>query len=118
MEFIAIYAGLALAISLCLSESEPQSSRLKAADVNSASPDFDSTAIYRGLINNYCVACHDGTNEAVGLNLDALNVVNVSENAEVWEKVVHKLRTGDMPPPDKTQPTTQERRALLSWLAT
>ncbi len=114
--FIAIYAGLALAISLFLPASEPQSSRLQAADATSPSPGSASPASYRRLIDHYCATCHDGTLEAVDLNLDSIDIANVREDAEVWEKVVHKLRTGDMPPPDELQPPTEARRALLSWL--
>ncbi len=117
-KFIAIYAGLALAIFFCLPASEPQSSRLQAADALRSSPGSASTASYRLLVENYCVACHDGTNEEVGLNLDSANFAKVSEDAEVWEKVVHKLRTGAMPPPDSPQPPLGARSALLSWLVT
>src|SRR5439155_7249473 len=37
---------------------------------------------------------------------------------EIWEKVVRKLRTSTMPPPNMPQPSTEDRRALLSWLET
>ena len=116
-KFIAIYAGLALAISFCLPASEPQSSRLQAADAPSPSPGSASAASYRLFFDNHCVTCHDETGEA-GLNLDSIDLAKVSEDAELWEKVVHKLRTGDMPPPDEPQPPTKARRALLSWLVT
>ena len=29
--------------------------------------------------------------------------VDIRKNAEVWEKIVHELRTGDMLPPDESQ---------------
>src|SRR5262249_43622744 len=37
---------------------------------------------------------------------------------EVWEKVVRKLRTGVMPPPNMLQPPKAERLALVTWLET
>jgi hypothetical protein len=50
--------------------------------------------------------------------LDEADVANPGESAEVWEKVVRKLRTGMMPPPNMPQPSMEDRRALLSWLET
>src|SRR5205814_4553177 len=45
--------------------------------------------------------------KTAGLTLDALDPSQVGDHAEVWEKVVRKIRTGAMPPagrprPDKT----------------
>ncbi len=53
-----------------------------------------------------------------GLKLDEADVANPGEGAEIWEKVVRKLRTGMMPPPNMPQPSMEDRRALLSWLET
>ena len=115
---IAMYAGLALALSLCLPASEPHSSRLQAADEPSPSAGSASTASYHGLIDRYCGSCHNERRNTAGLDLDAIDLANVSHDAQVWEKVVHKLRTGDMPPPQRRQPSTSTRRALLLWLVT
>ena len=52
------------------------------------------------------------------MSLDLIDVAKVSEHAEVWEKVVRKLRTGMMPPPNRPQPPSEARGALLSWLET
>ena len=37
---------------------------------------------------------------------------------ELWEKVVRKVHTGVMPPPNMPQPSEADRRALLTWLET
>ena len=37
---------------------------------------------------------------------------------ELWEKVVRKLRTGVMPPPNMPQPSEADRLAILTWLET
>ena len=52
------------------------------------------------------------------MKLDEADVANPGEGAEIWEKVVRKLRTGMMPPPNMPQPSMEDRRALLSWLET
>ena len=97
-------AGFALTVCLCwpLGEVQP-------ASAQQSEPSADS---YRRLIDRYCVTCHDATLQTGGLRLDAIDLANVSEGAEVWEKVVQKIRTGDMPPADRPQLPAAAREAL------
>ena len=60
----------------------------------------------RALIDKYCVTCHNDKLRTQGLSLQAIDVANLPAGAEVWEKVIRKVRTGTMPPlglprPDK-----------------
>ena len=73
---------------------------------------------HRGTLDRYCVTCHNQRLVTAGLKLDEADVANPGEGAEIWEKVVRKLRTGMMPPPNMPQPSMEDRRALLSWLET
>jgi hypothetical protein len=52
------------------------------------------------------------------LSLEQLDTADVHEGAEIWEKVIRKLRTGSMPPSTRPQPPAEERGALVSWLET
>jgi hypothetical protein len=70
------------------------------------------------MLDRYCVTCHNQRLATAGLKLDEADVANPGEGAEIWEKVVRKLRTGMMPPPNVPQPSMDDRRALLSWLET
>jgi Protein of unknown function (DUF1592)/Protein of unknown function (DUF1588)/Protein of unknown function (DUF1585)/Protein of unknown function (DUF1587)/Protein of unknown function (DUF1595)/Planctomycete cytochrome C len=70
------------------------------------------------MLDRYCVTCHNQRLVTAGLKLDEADVANPVEGAEIWEKVVRKLRTGMMPPPNMPQPSMEDRRALLSWLET
>ena len=74
----------------------------------------------RNLISRYCVTCHSERLETAGLSLEQVEVTHASAgaSAELWEKVVRKLRTGAMPPPGRPQPPLEDRTALLSWLET
>ena len=69
-----------------------------------------------GLIDQYCVTCHNPRARTGGLSLDAAQLSDVGAHAEVWEKVVRKLRAGMMPPPGLPSPTPEARRALVSSL--
>lgn len=67
-----------------------------------------------GLIGEYCVDCHNPLDFAGSLRLDDKQVAEVGHDAEVWERVVRKLRTGMMPPADVPRPD----RATIDSLAT
>jgi cytochrome c5 len=72
----------------------------------------------RRLLDRYCVTCHNERMKTADLKLDQVEVANPAAHPEIWEKVVHKLRTGTMPPPNMPQPSNDDRRALLTWLET
>jgi hypothetical protein len=70
----------------------------------------------RALLDKYCVTCHNDRLKTANLSLQALDLTKVGEHAEVWEKVVRKLRAGVMPPPDVPRPSLAEYERLRDWL--
>src|SRR5262245_27650531 len=60
----------------------------------------------RAILNQYCVPCHNERNKtnAGGMALDTIDPANVAAGAEIWERVVRKLRWGLMPPPGRPRP--------------
>lgn len=48
--------------------------------------------------------------------LDTLDISKVSANPEAWEKVVLKMRAGQMPPAAAARPSKADRAAFLAWL--
>ncbi|HTR39164.1 MAG TPA: DUF1592 domain-containing protein [Bryobacteraceae bacterium] len=70
----------------------------------------------RALINQYCVVCHNQKAKTAGLMLDRLDINNVADHAETWEKVVRKLRVGAMPPQGMPRPDRATMDSLASWL--
>jgi mono/diheme cytochrome c family protein len=73
---------------------------------------------YRAALNQYCVTCHNQRARTAGLGLDTMDLARVSDSAEVWEKVVRKLRTGTMPPQGARRPDQATYSSLISWLET
>ena len=65
-----------------------------------------------GLLQRYCIGCHNKRLRTAGLALDELDATNVRADAEIWEKVVQKLRAGSMPPPGRPRPDTETYRAV------
>jgi hypothetical protein len=72
----------------------------------------------RALLDKYCVTCHNAKTKVGGLSLDKLDIANVSHDAEVWEKVIRKLRTGAMPPLGLPRPSRAEEENLAAFLET
>ena len=73
---------------------------------------------YRTLIRRYCVTCHNERLRNGDVALDTMDIEHVGQGAEVWEKVVRKLRTRTMPPPGRPRPDEAAYGAFASWLET
>ena len=72
----------------------------------------------RPVLNRYCVGCHNDRLLTANLSLEAMDAVHVAEGAEVWEKVIGKLRSGAMPPPGRPRPDPTVVENALAWLET
>ena len=84
---------------------------LAAADVSAAADPQTKAAL-----DQYCVTCHNARLKSGGLVLDTSVLDRVAANAETWEKVVRKLRTGVMPPQGARRPDQPTYDRLITWL--
>jgi cytochrome c551/c552 len=64
----------------------------------------------------YCVDCHNAQIKTGGLSLEKVSSANVSAQAATLEKVLHKLRAGEMPPVGNPSPGPADRARLVAWL--
>ena len=83
-----------------------------------AGQDNAAPSEHRALLNRYCVTCHNERLRTAGLTLDTADVDAVSEHAEVWEKVVRKLRAAAMPPQGMPRPDPASYDAFATYLET
>ena len=72
----------------------------------------------RALLNQYCVTCHNQKAKTAGLMLDKMDVEHPPANAEVWEKVIRKLKGGMMPPQGMPRPEQAATENLIGYLET
>src|SRR5499427_2563418 len=79
---------------------------------------WTSLAQDRALIDKYCVTCHNEKTKTAGLSLDTADLVRPSNSADIWEKVVRKLRAEMMPPAGAPRPDKAAAAALASYLET
>ncbi len=76
----------------------------------------------RALLNQYCVVCHNekmkkaGQPSGLAITLDNLDVAHVEQNPQEWERVVHKVRAGMMPPAGMPRPKPAAFEAAIVWL--
>ena len=78
----------------------------------------DAAATYRAVLDRYCVTCHNDRLRTAGLELDAADLSDVSGRADLWEKVVLKLRGRDMPPQPRPRPAGAVYDGFAAWLET
>ena len=111
---ISVLSGAAICVLL-----PGATDSLRAANPNLASaaaPAPEASAEHRALLDRYCVTCHNERLKTAGLALDALDLEHVGASAEVWERVVRKLRAGVMPPAGRPRPDHHAYDDLATWL--
>jgi hypothetical protein len=82
------------------------------SSAQSLSPSHPDMAV----LSKYCFTCHNDKRRVGGLALNTKDLTHVGPDAEVWEKVVRKLRMGAMPPPGMPRPDSQTTDAFVSSL--
>ena len=70
------------------------------------------------VFEKYCFECHDSLTEEGGVNLDDLGFgLDTIESAELWQKVLNSMNSGEMPPEDEPQVSDEEKEAFLEDLS-
>src|SRR6266446_377310 len=77
-----------------------------------------SPSPHRAVLDRFCVSCHNARLRTAGLQLDTADVDHPEGNAAVWEKVSHKLRAREMPPPGPPRPDDDTYDSLANYLET
>ena len=73
----------------------------------------DSAGSHAALVSRYCLDCHNAAEAAGDLDLEHRELANLVQDADVWEKVIRKLRAGMMPPAGEARP---ERAQTLEFV--
>jgi uncharacterized protein DUF1592/uncharacterized protein DUF1588/uncharacterized protein DUF1587/uncharacterized protein DUF1585/uncharacterized protein DUF1595 len=79
-------------------------------------PTKPSLGPHVALVDEYCLSCHDKDHEKGKLVLETIAEDDVAEHAEVWEKVVRKLRARLMPPIGKERPDEPTYDTVTAFL--
>ena len=65
------------------------------------------------FVTQHCTHCHNSDDKKAGLALDAISLEDVDAHPAVWEKVVRKVASRQMPPIGKPRP---DERAYESFI--
>jgi Protein of unknown function (DUF1592)/Protein of unknown function (DUF1588)/Protein of unknown function (DUF1585)/Protein of unknown function (DUF1587)/Protein of unknown function (DUF1595)/Planctomycete cytochrome C len=105
---IVCLASCALFCSLCIQSAPPPQQLETPASATSE----------RALVDKYCVACHSDKLKTGGLSLQSADMTNIPAGAETWEKVIHKVTLGAMPPQGMPRPDAATLDHFATWLET
>ncbi|GAB5406442.1 MAG: hypothetical protein Aurels2KO_46730 [Aureliella sp.] len=73
---------------------------------------------HRAFFKAYCHDCHDSATQEGKVDLETLSFsITAPKQAELWQKVLGALNSGEMPPKDSAQPGNDEKADFLDELA-
>jgi hypothetical protein len=107
---VVLAATAALARAFAAAPPASGVGRARTLAQKAAAPSLES------FLRDHCMVCHNDRGRAGGLSLAAVPTTEIGSQAELWEKVRHKLVTGQMPPPGRPSPPPAELAATVSAL--
>src|ERR1700722_12364463 len=70
------------------------------------------------FIQSHCFDCHDADSARAVFRIDLLtDDFTAGNNAGLWNEVMNKINSGQMPPKKKARPDAKEAFAVASWVA-
>lgn len=81
------------------------------------SAEFRIDPVAEGILENYCIDCHEEGTEKGKFRLDNLAELPLDARLDVMNRMHEKVHFEEMPPKKKDQPTEEERKRLEDWLA-
>src|SRR2546425_8251541 len=91
---------------------------LQASPQQQQSTPDSQIAQHHAVIDKYCVTCHNERTKTAGLALESVDISHPAEHADIWEKVIRKVRAEMMPPVGAAQPEKASLDGLASYLET
>jgi mono/diheme cytochrome c family protein len=71
---------------------------------------------HQALLQRYCATCHSTQAKTADVVLQGLDPEDITHNAALLERVLRKIKTGQMPPAGMPRPDAAQRAAFTSWL--
>src|SRR5262245_42544148 len=107
MPFWLVIAACCISVPVChAATSDPHSIAIQA---------FTNTV--KPLIAHYCLQCHSTAKHKGDIDFEQfVDLDDMFKHSKPWERALDQLTHGDMPPPDKPQPTSDERHRLVAGL--
>ena len=111
---LRIVFGLALVVRLAaLAQQKAPAPRGAAKPAAMAA---DTAKEEQAMLDQYCVMCHSTALKTAGVVLEGTDVAHVESNTALWERVLRKFGTGQMPPPGLPRPDAETSAHFSNWL--
>jgi len=75
-----------------------------------------STPDIKATLDKYCITCHSQRLATAGVVLEGIDVSSPAARAELWERVITKLRARSMPPAGLPRPDASTYHAIATSL--
>jgi len=73
--------------------------------------------VVKPLLGKSCVPCHNERNASASLNLAPFQShTSLAQGRDEWERILPKIRSGEMPPKGMPRPALQDVQALLQYV--
>jgi hypothetical protein len=83
-----------------------------AAQPPKAEPSFKAEGV--AFLKTHCLKCHSGEKAKADLKLDGYtDDAGLLKDRKVWQRVIDSVKSGEMPPVNRPQPTATEREQFL-----
>ena len=74
-------------------------------------------AVLKPFVSKHCSGCHNPGMQSGGLDLDLVaDSPSVAENRDAYEKILRRLRAGEMPPKGSPRPPDEAVRSVTGWI--
>lgn len=79
--------------------------------------EVDQYDVIKPFLDKHCISCHGPDKQKADFRIDTLgSTIKSSADAEHWQEMLDLINTGEMPPPEEPQPTSEELKAVLEPL--
>lgn len=110
------FRALAAAGALCFAGAMVWAEQSSPLAVSAAATPAMTVAQQNQLVDVYCATCHSKTNKSGDLVLEGFNAGSPLLSAELLERIIRKVRSGQMPPANAERPDPQETLGLVEAL--
>jgi len=88
-----------------------------AVFAQASAPVAPPAQVVQKAVNRYCYSCHNEQVKSGGLSLHGAKADAIPSSAATWEKILRKVRSSEMPPPDAPKPDAALTQQLLQHVS-
>jgi mono/diheme cytochrome c family protein len=99
-------------------DTSPPAVRVALNSPNAPVASTVTTADRKHMLRQYCSGCHNDTLKIAGMSVEPLDADHLGANNDTWEKILRRLRLGEMPPKGMPRPPKEQVADFTNWLAT